>query len=200
MDDQDIVQARLKEIMQMSQVGAEKLRKFLHRQHYDFAHKLVPYIIGEHFDELISGLTNNLNQEWICRIWKNSGDATLANYSVAVYPLCQFIKASDEIGVIYFVMPAPRTTGEALYTSIVFLMDEDSPSTWLWRYFTLELGSLLVSSSYLKISTEDAEPSVNWTFAEWDDSNHINRGKFEFEPTLDNFLTAAVAEAKSDWY
>jgi hypothetical protein len=200
MDDQDIVQRRLKEIVRMGQAGAEQLAELLHRQHYDFAHKLVPYIIREHFDDLISGLANNSTQQWICRIWKDSGDASLANYSAAAYPTCQFIKASDEIGVVYFVMPTPRTSGEALYTSIVFLMDEDLPSTWLWRYFTLELGSLLVSSPHLKISKEGEDPSVDWTFAEWDDSSHINRGKFELEPTLNNFLAAAVAEAQSDWY
>jgi hypothetical protein len=199
MDDQDIVQARLKEIMRMGQAGAEQLAELLHRQHYDFAHKLVPYIISEHFDDLISGLANNSAQQWICRIWKDSGDAALANYSAAVYPVCQFIKASDEIGVVYFVMPAPRTTGEALYTSIVFLMDEDLPSTWLSRYFTLELGSLLIPSPYLQVSMEDGDPSVRWTFAEWDHSEHINRGKFEFEPTLNNFLSAVVAEAQNDW-
>lgn len=120
MDDQDIVQARLKEIMRMGEAGAERLGESLHRQHYSFAHKLVPCIIEEHFDDLISGLADGSSQEWICRIWKDHGDVTLANYSSAVYPVCQFIKASNEIGVVYFVMPAPRTSGEALYTGIVF--------------------------------------------------------------------------------
>ena len=101
MDDQEIVQSRLKEIMQMSQSGSEQLGEFLHRQHYDFAHKLVPYITGEYFDDLLSGITDNSTQEWICRIWNDSSDARLTNYSVAVYPVCQFIKASDEIGVVY---------------------------------------------------------------------------------------------------
>ena len=85
MNDQDIVQSRLKEIRRMGQAGAEKLGDLLHRQHYDFAHKLVPYIIEKHFDELISGLADNSSQEWICRIWKDSGNVTLANYSVAVH-------------------------------------------------------------------------------------------------------------------
>jgi hypothetical protein len=200
MDNQDVVQGRLREIMRMGQAGAEQLGELLHRQHYNFAHKLIPYIIGEHFDELISGLANNSAQQWICRIWKDSGDAALVNYSVAVYPTCQFVKASDEIGVVYFVMPAPRTTTEALYMTIVFLMDRGSPSTWLWRYFTLELGSLLISSPYLKVSMEDGDSSVRWTFAEWDNYKHINRGEFKFEPTLNNFLSTAVAEAQSDWY
>jgi len=199
MNDQDIVQSRLKEIRRMGQAGAEKLGDLLHRQHYDFAHKLVPYIIEKHFDELISGLADNSSQEWICRIWKDSGNVTLANYSVAVHPICQFAKASDGIGVVYFVMPTPRTSGETLYTAIVFLMSEDLPSTWLQRYFTLELGSLLVQSPDLKVFIEDGEPSVHWTFAEWSDSKHINHGKFKFEPTLDNFLAAAVEEAQSEW-
>jgi hypothetical protein len=186
MDKQDIVQTRLKEIRRMGQAGKEQLVELLHRQHYDFAHKLVPCIIMEHFDDLISSLTDNSTQQWICQIWRDNGDATLVNYSTAVYPTCQFIRASDEIGVVYFVMPTPRTTAEALYTSIVFLMNEDLPSTWLWRYFTLELGSLFVPSPYLQVSIEDGDSSVSWIFAEWDDSSH--------------FLSAAVAEAQSDWY
>jgi len=51
----------------------------------------------------------------------------------------------------------------------------------------------------LKVFIEGGEPSVHWTFAEWGDSKHINRGRFEFEPTLDNFLAAAVEEAQSEW-
>ncbi len=197
--DEDIVQRRLREIGQMGQVGAEQLGKLIHRQHYDFAHKVIPYIIENHADNLISGLADNSTQEWLCRIWNDGGDSVLNNYSAAVYPACQFVKASEEIGLVYFVMPAPRTSGEALYTAIVFLMDEDLPSTWLWRYFTLELGSYLVSLPHLSISIDDPDPAVGWTFAEWSDSQHINRGKFEYEPTLNNFLAVVISEAKSDW-
>jgi hypothetical protein len=37
-------------------------------------------------------------------------------------------------------MPSPRQASEALYTAIVFLIDDESPSTWLRCYFTLEMG------------------------------------------------------------
>ncbi len=199
MDDQDIVQARLKEVMKIGQASAEQLEEFLHRQHYNFAHKLVPYIIEKHCDELIAGLQDDSTQQWIYQIWKDSGDVALANYSAALYPICQVIKASDEIGVVYFVMPAPRTPGEALYMCIVFLMDDDLPSTWLRRYFTLELGTLFVPSSLVKVTSGDEERSAPWFFAEWEETNHINKGTFTLEPTLNNFLSVSVAEAQSGW-
>lgn len=199
MDDQNIIQERLKETRRIGQVGNEHLGELLHRQHYDFAHKVVPYVIKEYFEELVNQLVNGSVQEWINQLWTNNVDDTLINYSVAVHPVCQYAKASEEIGLIYFIMPAPRTTGEALYTAIVFLMDEDSPSTWLWRYFTLELGVYLVPSYLLTASADDGD-LTRWTFAEWNESNHINRGKFKLEPTLDNFLAVVLNEAESDWY
>jgi hypothetical protein len=189
------MQQRLKEIVLMGQAGAEHLGELLHRQHYDFAHKTVPYVIENHFDTLISSVSDGTIQEWIFQIWNNSGDDVLVNYSIAVHPDCKFLKISEDIGVIYFVMPAPRPQGETLYTAIVFLMDEDLPSTWLRRYFTLELGSYVPSTLL-----ENGNSSVHWTFAEWADSCHLNRGSFKFQPTLENFLGAAVNEAESTWY
>jgi hypothetical protein len=200
MDDQHIVQARLKEIARTGEVGAELLSQLLHRQHYDFAHKSIQYLMKDNFDDLISSLTDNSTQEWICQIWGDNGDDILAKYSNGVHPVSQFVKASDEIGLVYFAMPAPRATAEALYTCIIFLMDGEFPSKWLRRYFTLELGLLLVPSPYLQVSNEVEEQSVGWIFAEWNDFEHLNRGEFEPEPTLNNFLLTAIAEAQNGWY
>jgi hypothetical protein len=159
MNNDEIVQRRLKEIMLMGQAGTEQLEELLHRQHYDFVHKVVPYLIENHFDELIAKISNGSVQEWITQIWNNSGDTPLENYSASVQPVCKFIKASEEIGVIYFLMPAPRTTGETLYTAIIFLIDEDLPSLWLRRYFTLELGAYFLPSSKLRMLGEEVNSS-----------------------------------------
>lgn len=42
----------------MGQVEAEQLGQLIHRQRYDFAHKLIPYIIENHADDLISSLAD----------------------------------------------------------------------------------------------------------------------------------------------
>jgi len=68
-----------------------------------------------------------------------------------------------------------------------------------WLFHTPSACGGVVDSPDLKVFIEGGEPSVHWTFAEWGDSKHINRGRFEFEPTLDNFLAAAVEEAQSEW-
>jgi hypothetical protein len=194
MDDQEIIQARLKEIMLIGETGTKQLEELLHRQHYDFAHKLVPYLAWERFDELIRAFENDSAQEWINEIWSNLGDAPLESLSVTVYPICQLKKISSEIGVIYFAMPAPRTTGEVVYSSIVFLMDQEPSSLWLRRYFTLELGAYIASSSSLEASP------AHWTLAEWDTSKHLNYGEFPLSPTLGNFLSKIIDIVQENWY
>jgi hypothetical protein len=197
MDDQELIQARLREIMLKSESGQEQLQKLLHRQHYDFAHKAVPYLIWERFDELIQAFETDSAQEWINEIWSDFGDAPLKNFSVPVYPICEFEKFSAEIGLIYFIMPAPRTTGEVVYSSAVFLMDKEPCSTWLRRYFTLELGAYF---------PEYNDPA-HWTLAEWDweparhcNNKHSNYGEFPLVPTLSNFLSEIADVAKKGWY
>ncbi|TBR61436.1 hypothetical protein B4U84_11730 [Westiellopsis prolifica IICB1] len=169
--------------------GQIELSEKLHRQHYDFAHKLIPYVVQDHFDELISNLINNSVQDWVIQLWNNCGDDAIFSYCTVVHPICNFTKLSDEIGLIYFIMPAPRVNPEAVYTAVVFLMDDDPPSDWLRSYFTLELGAYIT-------------PPIHWTLGEWDyqeELTHNNLGQFELEPTLENFLATVVSEARIRW-
>lgn len=194
MDDQEIIQTRLREVMSMGESGTKQLEELLHRQHYDFAHKLVPYLIWERFDELINAFEIDAAQQWINEIWSNLGNTPLESLSIVVYPICQLKKISEQIGVIYFVMPAPRTTGEVVYSGIVFLMDQEPPELWLRRYFTLELGAYTSSSYSLESSP------AHWTLAEWDTSIHSNYGSFPLSPTLSNFLSKIIDVSKRGWY
>jgi hypothetical protein len=79
-------------------------------------------------------------------------------------------------------MPAPRTTSEVVYSSIIFLIDQNPSSIWLRRYFTLELSV-----------------DAHWVLAEWDTSQHLNYGQFPLASTLSNFLSKIIDTAKSDW-
>jgi hypothetical protein len=189
MDDQEI-----EKMMLIGETGTKQLEQLLHRQHYDFAHKLVPYLTWERFDELIHAFETDSAQEWINEIWSNTGDSPLESFSVAAYPICKLQKISEEIGVIYFVMPAPRTTGEVVYSSIVFLMDQQPSSLWLRRYFTLELGA------HISFSSSSEVPPAYWVLAEWDNSQHSNYGEFPSSPTLSNFVSKIIDIAEKDWY
>lgn len=199
MDTQDLMQERLMQIKQVSQKGAEELQELLHRQHYVFAHRILPYVVENQFDELVSHIEDGSVQEWILQGWKDVGENQLTVYSTVVQPVCQFVKPTEEIGVVYFLMPSPRTTGEAVYTAIVFLIDDSASKSWLRRYFTLELGAFFSPSTSSMLLDAESPRSVHWTFAEWSNSEHSNYGSFNEAPTLENFLKSAINKAASGW-
>ncbi|WP_338460891.1 hypothetical protein VZH09_06695 [Synechococcus elongatus IITB7] len=198
MDKSDKISENLKKIIQMSESSEREVSDCLHRQHYDFAHKIVPYIIVECFDDLIAGTEDDSAQKWFHQIWQDNGHTLLSSYSVVIYPEFSFLKISDEIGVGYFVMPAPRNRGEVVYGSIVFLIDAESPSTWLRRYYTLELGLPLIPTADLPAALQESNPTTYWVLGEWDNYKHLNHGRFDLEPKLSNFISASVQEAQKN--
>jgi hypothetical protein len=156
----------------------------LHRQHYVFAHQLMPYIVENQFSELVSKVANESAQSWISQVWNECSDISISNYTAVVHPTFHFMNPSDELGLIYIAMPAPRVPPEAAYAAVIFLIDNGSPSEWLRSYFTLELG--LAKSAY-------------WVLGGWDNCNHVNLGEFKYEPNIKNFLTTVIAVGKSRW-
>lgn len=78
MDEQEAVREKLRESMLIGQNGQIEFGEKLHRQHYDFAHKLIPEIVQNYFDELISKVINDSAQEWILQLWNNCADDTIA--------------------------------------------------------------------------------------------------------------------------
>lgn len=157
----------------------------INKQHYSFVHVTMPYIVKNHFHDLIGMVNNDSAQDWILQIWCDSSEILNSDYAALVYPKCHLIKPSDEIGIILISMPDPRVPTEAAYTAVVFAEDKYcSPSEWLRYYFTLELG--LDSSAY-------------WVLGAWDDSNHLNLGKFEYEPTIENFLSVVLVKGQKMW-
>jgi hypothetical protein len=165
-------------------ISDQQFSKALNRQHYTFAHKLMPYIVENHFHELVSKVVDESAQSWILQLWNQCSEISIPEYTAVICPTCHFIKPFDELGLIYIAMPAPRVSTEAAYIAVCFLIDKSVPSEWLRSYYTLELG--LATSAY-------------WVLGEWENSNHINRGEFKHEPTIKNFLTTVIAEAKSRW-
>lgn len=165
-------------------ISDQQFSEVLHRQHYTFAHKLMPYIVENHFPEIVSKIANESAESWISQVWNECSDISIPLYTGVVHPTFHFMNPSDELGIIYIAMPAPRVASEAVYAAVIFLIDNGSPSEWLRNYFTLELG--LAKSAY-------------WVLGGWDDSNHINLGEFKYEPTIENFITTVIAISKSRW-
>jgi hypothetical protein len=172
----------------MSGLGLISNKQFseaVNQQHYSFAHKMMPYIVKNHFHDLVSKVIDKSAQDWILRLWDDSSEIPSSTYTTLVHPKCHFIPPSDDIGVILISMPAPRVCTEAIYTAVVFAVEKHrSPFEWLRYYFTLELG----------LST-----SAHWVLGAWDDSGHKNFGEFKYEPTVENFLAVVVAEGPKKW-
>jgi hypothetical protein len=166
-------------------ISNQQFSKVLNQQHYSFAHKIMPYIVENHFSDLVSKISDQSAQSWILQLWSECSEISISEYTTVVHPTYHFIQPSNGVGLIYIVMPPPRVSPEVLYAAVIFFMDDDSPSEWLRGYFTLELG----------LST-----SVYWILGEWNDSNHINLGEFKYEVTPENFLKAVVAEAQKRWF
>ncbi|WP_016949455.1 hypothetical protein [Anabaena sp. PCC 7108] len=165
-------------------ISDQQFSENLNQQHYKFAHQLMPYIVENNFNDLVSKVIDKSAQNWILQLWNKYSELPIPNYTALVYPICNFTKHSDNIGIIYITMPAPRVSPEAAYMAVIFKIDNDPPSEWLRSYFTLELA--VTTSAY-------------WTLAEWENSNHINLGEFKYEPTLKNFLTTVIVESKRRW-
>jgi hypothetical protein len=178
----DIAKKNLEKVQIQARIESNRIGKELHDQHYQFAHRIIPCIVESQFDELIHCFSQNTLQDWIIQIWQGLIDDSLDYYSSCVFPFCDFVKSGENIGVIYFQMPSPRQAAEALYTAIVFLIDDESPSTWLRCYFTLEMGC------------------QRWLLGRWENDEHHNLGEFPFQPTIDAFISHIVLQSQLDWF
>jgi hypothetical protein len=162
----------------------DELSNLLSKQHYNFAHKLMPYIVENHFQDILNHVVNKTADSFVVQLWNEYSDDSMSEYNSLVYPTYHFAKPTEELELIYFVMPSPRKITEAAYTAILFMMDNSLPFQWRRSYFTLELG--LAEAPY-------------WVLGEWKNSQHINLGTFELEPTLENFLKRVVLEGENRW-
>ena len=164
-------------------ISVQQFSDAVNKQHYTFAHKTIPYIVQKHLNDLVGNIFNATIQDWIFNIWLKGSEDLILNYVNLFYPKCHFFDPVDDINVIIISMPDPRIPPEAAYTAVIFIGDKNySPSEWVRFYFTLELG---------------LDESVFWVLGEWSDSEHINLGKFQYKPTLENFFSVVVAEVQN---
>ena len=166
-------------------ISDQQFSDAVNKQHYSFAHRMMPYIVENHFHDLLSKCINESAQDWILQIWREGDEIAGSSYATLVYPVCCLTQPSDEFGVILISMPAPRVPSEAVYAAVMFAVDKSRlPSEWLRYYFTLELA---------------LDTSAHWVLGAWDDSKHLNFGDFEYEPTVENFLKVIVAKCEQMW-
>ena len=165
------------------QISSQQFGNLVHQQHYSFTHKIMPYVLQNHFNDLVRNISSATVQDWILNIWLQASNDRIADYGNLFFPKCHFFAPIDDINVIALSMPAPRIPAEAAYIALVFIEDKTSSfSEWIKLYFTLELG--LGESAF-------------WVLAEWSDSTHINLGEFEYQPTLENFVSIVETEVKN---
>lgn len=189
MNVQEVVNSMFEKIMS----DDRRLSEILNKQHYHFAHKLIPYIVDNSFSKVLNSFTDETTEDLISQLWNDFCNNPIPKYNLAVHPRFYLAKSEvfeelelEDLGLIYFVMPAPRKPTEALYGAIVFMIDNDIPSSeWTRSYFTLELG--LGELPY-------------WMLGKWEDGRHGSIRELELEPTLGNFLVAVIGEAKRRWF
>ena len=133
----------------------DQLNEILNKQHYSFAHELMPYVMENHFQDLLNHVVNKTVDDWITQLWNKYSDNSMSEYNSLICPTYHFAKPTKELSLIYFVMPAPRKSPEAAFVAILFMMDDSLPSQWRRSYFTLELA--LTAAPY-------------WVLGGWDNS------------------------------
>lgn len=47
----------------------DKLIEILNKQHYGFVHELMPYIVQNHFQDLLNHVVNKTADNWIMQLW-----------------------------------------------------------------------------------------------------------------------------------
>ncbi len=50
-------------------ISDQQFSEALNQQHYTFAHKVIPYIVENHFPELVTKVGNESAQSWISQVW-----------------------------------------------------------------------------------------------------------------------------------
>ena len=95
----DNAKSLLEKIQTQNRIESNRIGKVLHDQHYQFAHRVIPHILENQFDELIHCFSQNTMQDWIVQIWQDLSDDSLDYYSSYVFPLCDFVKSEENMGV-----------------------------------------------------------------------------------------------------
>ena len=145
------------------------------RQHYFFAHYVLPGLIFENIDTALETFSNPnvdilLQRLWAIAVPEGSTEPPILPTSLAV---SEFSPAPG-VRLFVFSLPQPVAMTEAFFTALACMTANSKPMV---RYFTLELG---FSQTH----------ALRTVIGEWTpDRSHVNYGDGP-EPTAEAFVSA----------
>lgn len=129
------------------------------RQHYDFAHRLLPKLIADSPDRVLDILAGDQGEAFLDQMWRFAADGVPEEQKIAEKPVRHVRHLATGQMVVVLVLPAPVAVTEAHLLALVGSRPKGS------RYFTLELGT--------EIPSGDTARAV---FCEWSEGKHLNFG------------------------
>lgn len=128
------------------------------RQHYDFAHRLLPKLIADSPDRVLDILAGEQGESFLEQMWRFASDGVPEKDRIAERPVRHIRRLGMGQLVVVLAMPAAVEITEA---HLVALVDARPSGT---RYFTLEHG------------TNFPEETPRTVFCEWAGASHLNMG------------------------
>ena len=128
------------------------------RQHYDFAHRLLPKLIADSPDRVLDILAGEQGDSFLEQMWRFAADGVPEDQRIAAKPVRHVRHLGLGQLAVVLTLPAPAAVTEAHLVCIVAARPSGT------RYFTLELG--------MEIPAESART----VFCEWTEGKHVNFG------------------------
>ena len=154
-------------------------------QHYDFAHKLLPYIAIHEADDLIADVAAR-GDKAIEHLYAIMHTHNVADPKERIDPKeihWSLRKVGDWNTAVVITMPTPAVTPEAYFVAVISCMNPGGTPPSTGRCFCLELTT-----------DEDGKPAA--VLCEWIGKSHRNYGRF-VEPNEDDFVGAIQDRLKS---
>jgi hypothetical protein len=140
------------------------------RQHYDFAHRLLPKLIADSPDRVLDILAGEQGDSFVEQMWRFAAEGVPEAQRIAERPVRHVRHLPmGQLAVILALPPAAAVT-EAHLVAIVSTAPKGA------RYFTLESG------------VDFPEETARTVFCEWTSGSHVNFGSgpaAEVDPFLD---------------
>lgn len=128
------------------------------RQHYDFAHRILPKLIAESPDRVLDILAGEQGDSFLEQMWKHASEAVPEDQRIAERPARHVRHLPLGRMAVVIALPTPLAVTEAHFVAVVAAAPKSV------RYFTLELG----------VDYPNEEPRT--VFCEWTGGSHMNFG------------------------
>lgn len=145
------------------------------RQHYDFAHRILPKLVAENADRVLDILAGEQGESFLDQMWRFSGENVPEGQRIAERPVRHVRHLPPGTLAVVLALPSPAAVTEAHFVAVVSTQPKGA------RYFTLELG--------VDFPSEDPRT----VFCEWAGGSHVNFGTGP-APELGAFLDAVEAQ------